>query len=47
MNKNTTMVLIVVLVLVIAGVFWLNSDVSGKKAANPGQPIVSKGLVYE
>lgn len=45
MNKNTTMVLIVVLVLVIAGVFWLNSDVSGKKAANPGQPIVSKGLV--
>ena len=44
MNKNVTVSLIVVLVVVIAGVLWLNNDISKKQNEGVGG-VISKGLV--
>lgn len=44
MNKNVMMSLIVILVLVIAGVLWLNNDINKKQNEGVGG-VISKGLV--
>ena len=44
MNKNVTVSLIVVLVVVIAGVLWLNNDIRKKQNEGVGG-VISKGLV--
>ncbi|TQR60876.1 ammonia-forming cytochrome c nitrite reductase subunit c552 [Campylobacter troglodytis] len=44
MNKNTTVALIAILVLLTVGVLWLNHDISKKQNEGVGG-IISKGLV--